>query len=144
MQELSNQILGGTLTSEQFNQLAEEIQFVIASTGASLGAPVNQFAEALSEYASRNSFYIGTGTANAQILTRQSGFPGFPKVRLGMEFYWRPSVANTGATTLNVESKGVVTIKRESSGADLSANDLITTKDAKVTFDGTNFLLKGF
>lgn len=61
----------------------------------------------------------------------------------GDEYTFKPSTANTGACTLNVNSLGAVTIKKFSSGGkvDLSTGDIIAGQPCRVKHDGTDFIL---
>jgi hypothetical protein len=58
----------------------------------------------------------------------------------GMTFRVKLDVANTGAATLNVNSLGAVTIKKNVSD-DLETGDLQANQVITVVYDGTNFIL---
>lgn len=58
----------------------------------------------------------------------------------GMEVNFKPSTANTGACTLNVNGLGTKTIKKNVS-SDLATGDILSGQMVKVIYDGTNFQL---
>lgn len=58
----------------------------------------------------------------------------------GMEVNFKPTTANTGACTLDVNSLGAKTIKKSVS-SDLATGDILAGQMVKVIYDGTNFQL---
>lgn len=58
----------------------------------------------------------------------------------GQKFTFKADVANTGAATLNVNSLGAKTIKKNVT-VDLATNDIIANSIVTVVYDGTNFQL---
>ena len=58
----------------------------------------------------------------------------------GMVVQFKANTANTGACTLNVNSLGAKTIKKEVS-LDLADNDILASQLVSVIYDGTNFQL---
>lgn len=56
----------------------------------------------------------------------------------GMEVNFKPTTANTGACTLNVNGLGAKTIKKNVS-SDLATGDILAGQLVKVIYDGTNF-----
>lgn len=58
----------------------------------------------------------------------------------GQKYTFKADVANTGAATLNVNSLGAVTIKKNVS-EDLATGDIVIDQMVTVTHDGTNFQL---
>lgn len=57
---------------------------------------------------------------------------------VGQVFVFKANTANTGAATLNVNSLGAITIKKNVS-TELSTNDILANQIVAVTYDGTNF-----
>ena len=86
--------------------------------------------------------YFGTdsGAANAYVLTTIA--PLGPTLRTGSKFEFFAANANTGASTLNVDSTGVISIVKNVSSA-LSAGDIAANGIVEVVYDGTNFQLLG-
>ncbi|MEK9700342.1 MAG: hypothetical protein VW270_31460, partial [Candidatus Poseidoniales archaeon] len=58
----------------------------------------------------------------------------------GMEVNFKPTTANTGACTLDVNGLGAKTIKKNVS-TDLATGDILSGQMVKVIYDGTNFQL---
>lgn len=58
----------------------------------------------------------------------------------GMEVNFKPTTANTGACTLDVNGLGAKTIKKNVS-SDLATGDILAGQMVKVMYDGTNFQL---
>jgi hypothetical protein len=58
----------------------------------------------------------------------------------GMEVNFKPTTANTGACTLDVNGLGAKTIKKSVS-SDLATGDILAGQLVKVIYDGTNFQL---
>lgn len=59
----------------------------------------------------------------------------------GQKFTFKADVANTGAATLDVNSLGAKTIKKNVSN-DLATNDIIANAIVEVIYDGTNFQMQ--
>jgi len=58
----------------------------------------------------------------------------------GQVFVFKANTANTGACTLNVNSLGATTIKKDVS-SDLATGDILANQIVTVVYDGTNFQL---
>lgn len=138
MERLSGKVDGDIVDSTKFNILPLEIQTVIVQSGLTLSADLNQFAIALANFASIAGFYTGGGTADVQTLTTLSPFPISVAYFNGKLVHWRPTNANAGATTINIDGRGAKDLKKDSDGLALSASDLITARDAKARFDFGN------
>ena len=109
-------------TSSNANDSLQEIQNSVQDTGQVLipliSPPDNsQLSIAMSRYAGTGTFYSGSGTANAQILTSISTYQGTEAYQAGQTIRWFASNANTGPTTVNVNGIGVVDIVDEAGGA---------------------------
>ena len=138
MQDLNDKITGGTLTATQWNEVPSELQNIIEDMGLALSSgDLNQLGKAIADYASAATFYSETGIANAYVATvigAKQGLHVLSAVVDGAVVRFRPGNANTGASTLNVNSLGVKDIVRENDDA-LISGDLITTRDATVRWD---------
>ena len=75
------------------------------------------------------------GTANAHTVT----LPYTVAYGAGLRVGYLPTLANTGALTVNVNALGVVAVKRPD-GADLAADD-IAVAPMEIVHNGTNFTL---
>jgi hypothetical protein len=82
-------------------------------------------------------YVVTTGSANAYVATYS---PAPSALVAGMRFTFKANFANTGACTLNPNSLGATTIKKNGS-SDLAANDILNGQIVQVEYDGTNFQL---
>jgi len=78
-----------------------------------------------------------TGTANAYVLSAS-----LPSYTSNTVVVFTPNVANTTASTININGLGLVYIKRVD-GTDLQLNDLLVGQYAVMTYTGTEFRLLG-
>lgn len=76
-----------------------------------------------------------TGAANAYVLPA-----AIPAYTTGMLVIWQATNANTGASTININSLGAKSIFR-SDGTALSANDIVANQNIVMTYNGTEFRL---
>ena len=126
------------------------------NTGTNPGWPegmppsrVNDAARALQgavtrEWNWRNFTLTSTGSANAYVLTYTVAPAGLTVI-VGQEFSFITNFANTGAATLNINSLGAVTIKKDVAGVltDLASADIASGNYIKVNYNGTFFVLSG-
>lgn len=77
------------------------------------------------------------GTANAITLTTGEGRGALVA---GMEFRFKPTATNTGATTINVDGIGAVAAKT-AAGAALSGGEIRNGADVVVRYDGSEFIV---
>lgn len=105
------------------------------ANGAALtdGATVGQVQNGAISYA------VATGSSNAYAITLT---PAVTSYVAGQAFTFQANFTNTGAATLNVNSLGAKTIKREGS-TDLRASDIANGQIVTVIYDGTNFQTSG-
>jgi len=78
-----------------------------------------------------------TGTANAYVVTLN---PALTQYVIGMPIYFKPVNDNTGVSTVNVNSLGAKTIKKNLV-EDLTLGDIRTGDVISVVYDGSNFQL---
>lgn len=81
-----------------------------------------------------NTDLAAAGSANAYTVTLS---PAPTSMADGLHFYWRPSVANTGASTINVNGLGIVPLVRPD-GSALSAGDITAGVIAETFYDANN------
>jgi hypothetical protein len=144
VEDLTGKITGNTLTAAEWNQLPTEVQNVIEAFGQGLSnGDLDQLGKSIAGYAATGDWYTGGGAADVYTATKIAGFQAPPDYFVGMTVRFRPTAANTGASTINVATLGVKDIKREDGNA-LNADDIITARDAWIRYDGTDFLLTNF
>lgn len=78
-----------------------------------------------------------TGLTNAYVVDPN---PAISAYAAGVRAYFKAANTNTGASTINLNSLGAVTIKKSGS-QDLQASDIVTGSIYLVMHDGTNFQL---
>lgn len=76
-----------------------------------------------------------SGAADAYVLTL---FPALTQYVTGMPISFKATNANTGASTINMNSLGVKSIKKNYN-QDLKVNDILANQVITIIYDGTNF-----
>lgn len=80
---------------------------------------------------------VDTGIVNAYVLNFSANFTSYSD---GIIIYWIPANTNTGASTINVNGLGVVSIVN-SDGSALLANEIIANQPAQIFYKGGVFQL---
>lgn len=78
------------------------------------------------------------GAANAYTLAIDAAIAAYNE---GQVFKFKANHLNTGASTLNVNGIGALTIKKEGGAADLEYGDIVSGQGVLVLYDGTNLLM---
>jgi len=78
------------------------------------------------------------GAANAYTLSIDAAISAYAA---GQIFKFKANHANTGASTLNINGIGALTIKKNGGAADLIVGDIVTGQLVFVMYDGTNLQL---
>ena len=146
--DIVSKINGNTFSATEFNQIPTELEALQNSSGqTSSDAILNQVSIATSRYAA-NNFYIDSGTANAYVLTLAASMTNPVSATvpyfIGMTIRFRAGNANSGASTVNVNSAGVKNLKQADGTTDLAAGDIPTTQDSEFRYDGTSFVLQTY
>jgi len=144
--DIVSKINGNTCSATEFNQIPTELEALQTSSGqTSSDAILNQISIATSRYAA-NNFYIDSGAADAYVLTLAASFTNPVSATAGyftgMTIRFRAGNANTGASTVNVNSAGVKNLKQADGTTDLAAGDIPTTEDSVFRYNGTAFVLQ--
>ncbi len=144
MQDLNDKVTGGELTATEWNQVPSEIQNVIEGLGIALsGGDLNQLGKAVAGYVANSTFYLDSGIANAYSLGVVGSKQSPSAYTVGFEIRFIAGNENTGASTVNVASLGVKSLKLEG-GIDLTSG-LINSGDlVRAFFDGTDFIVQLF
>lgn len=143
--DIVSKINGNTLSATEFNQIPTELETVQTSSGqTSSDAILDQVAIGIARYSACN-FYTDSGTANAYILSPKGSFKSPVSATVGyfdgMTIKFRAGNANTGASTVNVNSAGVKNLKQADGTTDLAAGNIPTTQDSVFRYNGTAFCL---
>ena len=144
----TSKIDGNTVGSGEWNQLADADNLVINSGQTPSTSNLDQLAIASARYSSGGQFFTDSGTANAYVLTPVSPFKSPVSSGAGEGYFngmiiiFRAGNANSGASTVNVNSAGVKNLKK-TDGSNLATGDILTTADVVFRYDGTNFIKLG-
>lgn len=87
----------------------------------------------------RVTYVTDTGSADAYVVSLAKAPSSYVA---GLSIVMKAANTNTGASTVNVNSLGVKSIKRYN-GDDLVANDIVTGALIHLVYDGTNFRIVG-
>jgi hypothetical protein len=80
---------------------------------------------------------VDTGSANAYVVNFTANFTAYTD---GIVLYFIPSNANTGASTINVNGLGIISIINQN-GTSLTANELLANQVVTILYKGGSFLL---
>lgn len=141
----TSKIDGNTVAGIEWNQLADIDNLVINSGQTPSTSNLDQIAIASARYSSGGQFFTDSGTANAYVLTPVSPFKSAVSSGAGEGYFngmiiiFRAGNANSGASTINVNSAGVKNLKK-ADGTDVATGDILTTRDVAFRYNGTNFI----
>ncbi len=139
MRNIPVQSLVTLLQPEEFNDIADELENIITSAGITLSqSDLFQLGKAVATYSAGGDFYTDSGAADAYVLSAIGSKQTPEEYFDGMRIRFLPENANTGASTINVNSLGVINIKKADGVSDPAAGDISTT-ELQLTYDGTNF-----
>lgn len=128
----------GNLTASEFNNFISELENIILSTGQTLsGADVFQIAKSMANYAITGTYLLDSGTsANSYVLSAPSPRLSPTNYFDGMQVRFFTTNANTGASTVNINSLGVKNINR-SDGTSLQSGDIPAASEITLTYRAT-------
>jgi hypothetical protein len=140
---ITNKQTGQNLSAPEWNQFNEINNLLLTAGITPSDAVTTQMANAVARYSAGSTFYTDSGAANTYILTSSNGF-ATPVLNgagyfNGMTIVFRAGNANSGASTVNVNSAGVKNLKK-TDGTDVATGDILTTVDVVFRYDGTNFI----
>ena len=144
----TSKIDGDTVGASEWNQLASIDNFISTSGQTPSTSNLNQTGIAAARYSSGGQFYTDSGIANAYVLSPVSPFKSPVSSGsgegyfVGMTIKFRAGNANSGASTVNVNSAGVKNLKQADGTTDLDAGDISTTQDSVFRYNGTSFVLE--
>jgi len=144
----SSKVDGDSVDANEWNQLASIDNFITTSGQTPSTSNLNQMGIGAARYASGGQFFTDSGTANAYVLTSISPFKSpvssgaCEGYFVGMTIKFRAGNANTGASTVNVNSAGVKNLKLGDGTTDLPAGTISTNADVIFRYNGTVFCLE--
>ena len=142
---ITSKVDGDTVAASEWNQLASIDNFITTSGQTPSTGDLNQMGVGSARYSSGGQFFTDSGTANAYVLSPVAPFQAPVSATVGyfngMTIKFRAGNANSGASTVNVNSAGVKNLKKEDGTTDLAAGDISTTRDSVFRYNGTSFVL---
>jgi len=136
---------GKTLT-EKFDEIVSEVgelEELGTDTKSNVIAAINEIHQALvahkADYTKQIPYAITSGSVNAYTVSTN---PALSELVAGAAITVKIHAQNTGASTLNWDSKGAKSIKNPD-GSDVSAGDLALNGVYTLRYDGSNFILQG-
>lgn len=132
----------GTKVEKNFlNAIQEELVGLIEGSGLTINTAStdsrDQLQKAVSKLASLLTYAIDAGIADAYVITLS---PALTAYTTGTIVRFKTTNINTGASTINVNSLGVVNIK-SNNGNDPEAGEIPINKIVTLEHDGTNFVI---
>lgn len=98
----------------------------------------NNNAQRLDDLIMAGDYATSGGAANVQTLALDAQIVAYVT---GMTVKFKAGFTNTGAVTLNVNTIGAKTIKKDAGGVDLEYGDIASGQIVALIYDGTNFQL---
>lgn len=127
------------LQDVEFNSLAQENENLVTSSGQTLSGIDNfQISKAVAIYAGGGDFYTDSGVANAYVLSPLGARLSPPSYEDGMRVRFRTANANTGASTVDVNSSGIKAINSFDGITPLGAGRIPADRDITLAFDLAN------
>jgi len=144
MRDIPTQITGGNFAADDFNDIPNELEGAILSTGQTLSsADLYQLAKAVAAYSAGGDYYTDSGTADNYVLTPVGSKKSPPAYFAGMKIRFRAGANNTGACNANAGALGVKSIKLADGTTDPQAGDINILCDTTLVYDGTNLRIEG-
>ncbi len=139
MQNLSNKVNGDVLPPEEWNQVPQEIQNVITSSGQSLSSgDLSQLVRAIARYAASGEFYEASGTANGIILEPLADMIAPMNYFDGMVCRFVATASSNNATvTVNVNGLGSRNVVTED-GSSMAVNGIQAGRISELVFSLTD------
>jgi hypothetical protein len=135
MRNIPHKVTGDDLTADEFNDIPEEEENLVTSSGQTLTAgDLYQIAKSVAMYVAVGDFYVDSGTANNYILTAVSPLQAPHQYMDGFRVRFRIGNTNTGASTINVNSLGIKAIVKEDGITPLGAGDLPAGEHGELIF----------
>jgi len=132
---------GDQLFSAEWNDVAEELENIITSTGITLSASdLTQLSKAVTNYVAESSYYVDSGITNAYVVNPLGTLSPITSYKVGTWVRFSTTNPNTGPSTINVASLGVKPIL-DAYGKALTGGEIPATAEVQIFYDGTNFRL---
>lgn len=143
----TSKVDGNTVSASEWNQLAEINNLVINTGQTPSNGNLQQIGIASARYASAGQhFEDSSASANAYILSPVSPFrspvssTAGEDYFIGMRITFKTANANTGASTVNVNSLGVKSLKKSDGTTDVTTGDIPAGQYVTFIYNGTHFV----
>jgi hypothetical protein len=135
MQPIPSKNPGDEYTSEEFNSSNNELKNTVSNASITLsGSDDNQITKAMVNYVGSADYYIDSGSANVYTLDPDSPKPAPTELFKGLRCRFLPSNSNTGASTVNVASLGVKSIKKYGTDRDVEEGDIVANALVEIVY----------
>lgn len=134
----TNYITGDQLPSSEWNQLEEINSLITSSAQTPSDSDTNQVKKGVANYVGTADFYVDSGVVNAYVLSTTNSFQPPTTYLVGLEVRFRTNNANTGASTINVASLGVKSIKQSDGVTDIVAGTIPVGEDIRLRYNAAS------
>jgi hypothetical protein len=138
MAKFDDKVNGNTVDASEYNNVVRAFKNSIEDSGQTIDASNTQMSLALANYSAVSTYYTDSGAADAYVLNPIGSLKSPDSYYDGMLVRFRAGNANTGASTINVNSLGVKAIKKENGTTDIDANQINIANDTFLRFDSAN------
>lgn len=143
----TSKVDGNTVSASEWNQLAEVNNFVTNTGQTPSTDNLQQMGIASARYSSAGQhFEDSSASANTYILSPVSPFRSPVSSTagevyfIGMRITFKTANANTGASTVNVNSLGVKSLKKSDGTTDVTTGDIPAGQYVTFIYNGTHFV----
>lgn len=131
----TSKVDGNSVGATEWNQLADIDNAITSSGQTPATGNLNQLGIAMAINAAGADFYSDSGAANAYVLTAINALRSPHAYFDGMRVRFRPDNANTTASTVNVATLGVKSIKKADGTTDPAAGDISAADDLEIRYN---------
>lgn len=142
----TSKVDGNTVSSSEYNQLAEVNNFITNTGQTPSTTNLQQMGIGASRYSSAGQYFEDSGIANAYVLSPVSPFKSPVSSTAGEGYFsglqitFKTANANTGASTVNINGAGVKNLKKSDGTTDLSSGEIPANQYISFIYNGTNFV----
>lgn len=131
---LNNKSTGSSYTSPEWNELKNEPQNLILSSGQTLTSNSIQLQQAVARYVANAGSYTDSGIANAYSLVAINTNDSVSAYFNGIEVSFKAGNSNTGSSTLALPGLAAKTIKKNGFTSDVVSGDIIAGRIYKAFY----------
>lgn len=129
-----------SLSATEFNNIPNEIENLVTTSGQTLGVDQFQVSRAAGIYGSGGQFFNESGVANAYVLLPPGSKIAPSAYFAGLRVLFIAGNTNTSTTvTINVNSIGIKNVKLRNGTSNPAIGDIEANRLYDMVYDGTNF-----